>query len=77
MELREYIKHHTLYLDGGMESAKNFVLPFIESNVEKVIKIGTEDYKSRTFSRTDEQKGRDLSLISRCHSGSAFFHAVE
>ncbi len=36
-----------IYLDGGMESAKKFVLPFIESNVENVIKIGTEDYKSR------------------------------
>ena len=36
-----------IYLDGGMQSAKNFVLPFIESNVDKVIKIGTEDYKSR------------------------------
>jgi len=36
-----------IYLDGGMESAKKFVLPFIESTVDKVIKIGTEDYKSR------------------------------
>ncbi len=36
-----------IYLDSGMESAKNFVLPFIESTVDKVIKIGTEDYKSR------------------------------
>ncbi len=36
-----------IYLDGGMESAKRFVLPFIEDNVDKVIKLGTEDYKSR------------------------------
>ena len=36
-----------IYLDGGMESAKRFVLPFIEENVDKVIKLGTEDYKSR------------------------------
>lgn len=36
-----------IYLDGGMENAKKFVLPFIEDNVDKVIKLGTEDYKSR------------------------------
>lgn len=36
-----------IYLDGGMDSAKKFVLPFIEENVDKVIKLGTEDYKSR------------------------------
>ncbi len=36
-----------IYLDGGMESAKEFVLPFITSTVDTVIKMGTEDYKSR------------------------------
>lgn len=36
-----------IYLDGGMENAKEFVLPFITSMLEKVIKTGTEDYKSR------------------------------
>lgn len=36
-----------IYLDGGMEKAKEFVLPFITSMLETVIKIGTEDYKSR------------------------------
>ncbi len=36
-----------IYLDGGMESAKAFVLPFITSSVDSVIKAGTEDYKSR------------------------------
>ena len=36
-----------IYLDGGMENAKKFVLPFIEANVESLIKGGTEDYKSR------------------------------
>lgn len=36
-----------IYLDGGMEKAKAFVLPFIESSVDLVIKAGTEDYKSR------------------------------
>lgn len=36
-----------IYLDGGMEKAKEFVLPFISSSVDSVIKAGTEDYKSR------------------------------
>ncbi len=36
-----------IYLDGGMEKAKAFVLPFIISTVDTVIKVGTEDYKSR------------------------------
>lgn len=36
-----------IYLDGGMKAAKDFVLPFISSMLETVIKTGTEDYKSR------------------------------
>ncbi len=36
-----------IYLDGGIEKAKAFVLPFITSSVDNVIKMGTEDYKSR------------------------------
>ncbi len=36
-----------IYLDGGMEEARSFVLPFITSTVDKVIRVGTEDYKSR------------------------------
>lgn len=36
-----------IYLDGGMEPAKKFVLPFITSIVDTLIKSGTEDYKSR------------------------------
>ncbi len=36
-----------IYLDGGMEKAKAFVLPFITSTLDKVIKSGTEDFKSR------------------------------
>ncbi len=36
-----------IYLDGGMEHAKEFVLPFITSIVDTLIKSGTEDYKSR------------------------------
>lgn len=36
-----------IYLDGGMEKAKQFVLPFITGMIDTVIKSGTEDYKSR------------------------------
>lgn len=36
-----------IYLDGGMENAKSFVLPFVSNHLDTVIKAGTEDYKSR------------------------------
>ena len=36
-----------IYLDGGIEKAKQFVLPFISEMLNTVIKTGTEDYKSR------------------------------
>lgn len=36
-----------IYLDGGMEKAREFVLPFISEMLETVSKTGTEDYKSR------------------------------
>ncbi|MBO4277381.1 MAG: ribonuclease III [Clostridia bacterium] len=36
-----------IYLDGGMEEAKKFALPFLEKMLAAVIKTGTEDYKSR------------------------------
>ncbi|MBR4950943.1 MAG: ribonuclease III [Clostridia bacterium] len=36
-----------IYLDGGMERARAFVLPFITEMLETVSKTGTEDYKSR------------------------------
>ncbi|MBO5869211.1 MAG: ribonuclease III [Clostridia bacterium] len=52
-----------IYLDGGMESAKNFVLPFIESNVEKVIKIGTEDYKSRLQRIVQQTPEEELTYV--------------
>lgn len=47
-----------IYLDGGMENAKAFVLPFITDALEKVIKQGTEDYKShlqRIVQQTPEE----------------------
>lgn len=52
-----------IYLDGGMESAKKFVLPFIESNVDKVIKIGTEDYKSRLQRIVQQTPEEELSYV--------------
>jgi ribonuclease-3 len=35
-----------LYLDGGMETAKRFLLPFIENATAKAFKSGNGDYKS-------------------------------
>ena len=36
-----------IYLDGGMEEAEKFALPFLEKMLASVIKTGAEDYKSR------------------------------
>lgn len=36
-----------IYLDGGMDEAKKFVLSYITDMLETVIKTGSEDYKSR------------------------------
>lgn len=36
-----------IYLDGGMDAAKKFVLPYLKDMLETVSKTGTEDYKSR------------------------------
>ena len=52
-----------IYLDGGMESAKKFVLPFIESNVDKLIKVGTEDYKSRLQRIVQQTPEEELSYV--------------
>lgn len=55
-----------IYLDGGMEKAREFVLPFITSVLETVIKTGTEDYKSR-LQRIVQQTPEEIlaySLIS-------------
>jgi ribonuclease-3 len=35
-----------LYLDGGMEVVKSFLLPFIINAIEQTIKMGDGDYKS-------------------------------
>jgi ribonuclease-3 len=36
-----------IYLDGGMEQAKKFLLPRVKSALAKISKVGNEDYKSR------------------------------
>lgn len=36
-----------IYLDGGIEKARDFILPRIVGEVNKSMKKGTEDYKSR------------------------------
>ena len=47
MNFKEYLKNNIVYLDGGMDRARAFVLPFIPEMLETVSKTGTEDYKSR------------------------------
>ena len=36
-----------IYRDGGMEAAKKFSLPFISEMLSEVLRLGTEDFKSR------------------------------
>ncbi len=47
-----------LYLDGGMEAAKEFLIPFIVEATEQTIKTGNGDYKSflqRIVQQTPEE----------------------
>ena len=35
-----------MYLDGGLEVVKNFLLPLLEDDIKANLKTGSEDYKS-------------------------------
>ena len=48
-----------LYLDGGMECAKKFLLPFIMDATEQTIKTGNGDYKS-TLQRIVQQTPEEI-----------------
>ena len=50
-----------IYLDGGMECARNFVLPYIKTASAKLIKSGaTEDYKTLLQKFVQQAKGEIL-----------------
>ena len=50
-----------IYLDGGMECAKEFVLPYIKNASAKLIKSGaTEDYKTLLQKFVQQAKGEIL-----------------
>lgn len=59
-----------IYLDGGLECARNFVLPYIKSASAKLIKSGaTEDYKTLLQKFIQQAKGEVLEYIVVGESG--------
>lgn len=58
-----------IYLDGGMENAKAFVLPFITAMLDTVIKAGTEDFKSRLQRIVQQTPEEVLTYTLVCEEG--------
>lgn len=59
-----------IYLDGGLECARNFVLPYIQKASAKLIKSGaTEDYKTLLQKFIQQAKGEILEYIVVDESG--------
>lgn len=69
-----------IYLDGGMESAREFVLPFIKSSIDGVIKSGAEDYKSRLQRIVQQTPEETLAYVQAGEEGpphdKTFFYEV-
>ncbi len=69
-----------IYLDGGMESAREFVLPFIKDSVDSVVKSGGEDYKSRLQRIVQQTPEESLSYVLSGEEGPphdrTFFYEV-
>lgn len=58
-----------VYLDGGMKQARKFVLPYIKGMLDKVIKTGTEDYKSHLQRIVQETPEEELSYVMTKEEG--------
>ncbi len=60
-----------IYLDGGMDFAKKFVLALLDDKIESIIKNAEfEDYKSR-LNEVSEKKGLEVSYQQISQSGPA------
>ena len=61
-----------IYLDGGMECAKKFLMPFITVKIEKLIKAGRrEDYKSHLQQFVQKSPGDILEYVLVGEEGPA------
>ena len=52
-----------IYRDGGMEAAKKFSLPFISEMLSEVLRLGTEDFKSRLQRIVQQTPEEELSYV--------------
>jgi len=61
-----------IYLDGGIEATKTFVMPFITSEIGRIFKSGhTEDYKTMLQQIVQQEKGEILEYALAGMSGPA------
>ncbi len=56
-----------LYLDGGVDTAKNFILPFLKDALEKTVK--DEDYKTQLQEIIQQNKSEKLSYVLAKETG--------
>ena len=68
----------SLYLDGGFEPVKSFVLPYITAEVEDMLSQGrTEDYKTILQQIVQQDQGERLEYVLISESGPAHKRVFE
>ncbi len=61
-----------VYLDGGIEAANNFIIPFIENETDEIIKSGrTEDYKTMLQQIIQQDPNEMLEYVAVSEDGPA------
>ncbi len=61
-----------LYLDGGMETARAFVLPYVVAEIDEALDTGrTEDYKTTLQQIVQQEQGELLEYVLTGESGPA------
>lgn len=59
-----------IYLDGGIEPVKSFLMPFITAEIEEIFKSGhTEDFKTMLQQIVQQDKGERLEYILVSENG--------
>lgn len=59
-----------VYLDGGFENVKRFLLPFVSKKIEKIIKDGSEkDHKTLLQQIVQQEQGEILQYVTVSETG--------
>lgn len=67
-----------LYLDGGIDAARHFVLPFVSGEIVEALRAGkTEDYKTVLQQIVQQEQGELLEYVLTGESGPAHCRVFE